>query len=74
MKYSALVAVLTLLIAEFGAVDEAGETVFQEDCAGKALLSSGVHLWNLPVQRQDVPCLFGVLYCIYCCDFCSIKA
>ena len=54
MKYSHLVALLVALSASFGAVELCDETEFQEDCAGEAMLSTGVALWGLRCQRRDV--------------------
>ena len=67
MKYSHLACLLVGLMASFGRVREDHLTDFQEDCAGKALLSSGVSLWGLRCQRRDASRLKSkVVYTAQC--------
>ena len=53
MKFSRLVALITLLQREFGPVPDELSTVLQEDCCGEGALTSGVRAFNLPAGRRD---------------------
>lgn len=53
MKFSRLVALLTLLNREFGPVALEDSTVVQEDCCGEGALTAGVRAFNLPAGRRD---------------------
>ena len=52
MKYSQLAAFITLLLGSFGEVEQG--TCFQEDCAGKGMISAAMLLFGLPAHRRDV--------------------
>lgn len=54
MKFSHLAAVITLLLASYGPVEDHELTDWQEDCAGSGLLTQGVLLFGLKGFRRDV--------------------
>lgn len=38
--------------------------MFQEDCAGRGMLTTAMRMFGLPAQRRDVPCMHGFgLHC-----------
>lgn len=55
MKYSHLAVVVTSLLGSLGEPDPADYTDYQEDCAGKALLSAGLSVFRLKGNYRDVP-------------------
>lgn len=53
MKYSHLAAFVTLLLANFGEIDQEKAIHLSEDCGGKGLLSAGVSLFGLKASCRD---------------------
>lgn len=54
MKYSQIAALITLLLASYGEVQECCLTDWQEDCAGAGKLTEGVLYFGLKGDRRDV--------------------
>lgn len=61
MKFSNLIALILALHQAYGPVLEGDQSSFQEDCCGKALLSSGVSTFGFRVQRRDVHALYATI-------------
>lgn len=58
MKYSHLAPILTALNYAFG--EHGGErgSDFQEECAGRGCLTTGLRLEGIRAERRDVPRLY----------------
>ena len=54
MRFSELAAVVTVLLASYGPVDDGDLTDWQEDCAGRGLLTQGVTLFGLKGHCRGV--------------------
>lgn len=54
MKFSHLVALITLLGRQMGEITEAESTGFQEDCCGDGLLTACVRSFGVRAGRRDV--------------------
>lgn len=53
MRFSNLAPLLVLLLKEFGEVSPEGTTYFQEDCAGRASLTTAVRAYGIPPNCRD---------------------